>query len=70
MEEPGIHTVHITEGNWDVMQNTQMRIQNRSYLITIYIAKNWYKNKNGHENRSWDTEKSPQYSQLFDNIIN
>ena len=42
------------------MHNMQIRIQNKPYFNTIYIFKNWDQNKNGHEKRPQDTEKSPQ----------
>ena len=62
LEEPGIHTIHIVEGTWKGMHDTQTRILNGLYLTAIYIAKNWDQNKNGHENENLprDTEKSPQ----------
>ena len=58
--EPGIHTIQIVGGTQKGMHNAQTRIQNKSYLTTIYMAKNWDQNKNSHENCPRDTEKPPQ----------
>ena len=49
MEEPGIHKIHIVEGNWKSMHDTKMIIQNKSYLTVIYTARNWDQNENGHK---------------------
>ena len=50
-----------------------MRSQNKSNLTAVYIAyiaKKWYHNEKGNKKSPWDTKKSQQYSQFFDNIIN
>ena len=60
LEEPGINTIHMIEGTWKFMKNTQMILQNGSCLTTFYMAKNWDQNENGYDNRQRDTEKSPK----------
>ena len=60
LEKLKIHTIHIVGGTHKVIHNTQTKIQNGLYLTTVYIAKNWDNNKNGHDNHPQDVEKSLQ----------
>ena len=68
LEESGTNKIKIIEGTQKGMQNKQNRIQNRSYLTTIFIAANWDQNNNGHENCPGDTGKVSIFSG-FDNLI-
>ena len=59
-EEYAIHIAQIVEVPQKGIQNTKTIIQNGSYLTTIYIDRNWDQNENWHNNRMWDTKKTPQ----------
>ena len=70
LEGTVIHTIRVIGGTGKGMHDMQTRIKNKSYLTAIYISGNWDQKYNSHENHPQDINKSPQYSQIFGNLIN